>query len=88
MHPAGKGLLVAQFSAWLNRSMSSPQASQIAQQAENGLESFFQNYFWSFVAAAVGVLGLLAWLYYADWRKSRDYRRFLDSKRRKTVRSR
>ena len=68
--------------------MNTPVTSQIAQQAQSGLELFFQNNLWWIVAAALGVLVVLAWLYYADWRKSRSYRHYLECKQRKWARSR
>jgi len=68
--------------------MSPDQTSSIAQEARSGLELFFQNNLWWIVVAALGVLVVLAWLYYADWRKSRSYRHYLECKQRKWARSR
>jgi len=68
--------------------MNAAQAPQMDQVGKSALESFLQNNLWPLAVVGVVVLGLLAWLYYADWRKGRSYRRYLECKRRKWLQSR
>jgi hypothetical protein len=65
--------------------MSHAQAAQLAEKSRNGLQAFFQTYFWVVVALGIGFVGFIGWLYYSDWRKNRGYRRYIESKRRKPV---
>jgi hypothetical protein len=39
---------------------------------------------WPLLAIGIGVVLLIGWLYYKEWRDKRDFQRFLESKRRKT----
>jgi hypothetical protein len=63
--------------------MTSAQTAEIKAISSTQLQSFAERYLWLLIGIGVVVLVFVFWLYYYDWRRSRDFRRHWEGKRRR-----
>ncbi len=63
--------------------MNSAQTAEIKAISRTQFQLFAENYLWLLIAVGVAVVLFVFWLYYYDWRRTREFRRHWEGKRRK-----